>query len=46
MVCICVLAGSCKQSSAGWIKDETFLNQLSDYRHLKKNSAPWSYADW
>jgi hypothetical protein len=39
MVCMCLLAGSCKQGNGyfGWIKGGKCLNQLSDYRHLKNN---------
>jgi hypothetical protein len=38
------VASSCEQDDkpSGPIKEEKFLNKLSDYQLLKKDSAPWS----
>jgi len=39
------VVGSCEHSSESWgaIKGEGFLDQLSDYQLVKKDSALWSY---
>jgi len=39
------VADSCEYGNESWcfIKVGEFLEQLSDYELLKKDSAPWSY---